>query len=207
MKKFSRFDLLNNVVLSPTGDIINRMFDSKYARLDIWVPQYDLKRAQVFVSTVNDLLDNEDEDIELFSIDKFIILLYEDFLRQIDYGMTLETLGNAIRNKLNELEVRNIKVTHYHDNQENKIELNDIVRHMNQKKEIQRMNQERLISFRILKKYVLRGEVLLHDLSELHPDIHLTVEELICLRFRDVLNQIKKGDYSILANIVNALSD
>ncbi len=192
-------------MLSPTGDIINRMFDSKYARLDIWVPQYDLKRAQVFVSTVNDLVD--DENIELFTIDKLIILLYEDFLRQIDYGMTLETLGNAIRNKLNELEEGNIKVTHYHDKQENKIELNDIVRHLNQKKENQRVNQERLISFRILKKYVLKGEVLLHDLSELHPDIQLTVEELICLRFRDVLNQIKKGDYSILANIVNALSD
>jgi hypothetical protein len=201
VRKFSRLDLLNNAVVGNAGEIINRLFESKYVRLDITVPLYDLKRATVFVGTVNDLIEDETDD--LFTVEKFIVLLYEDFLKQIEKGMDLDTLAEAIDRKLKEQQQPEMKIHHYVESPSREIVLDDVRRHLKSKK--QNRNQMTSISFRILKKYVLRGEVLLHDLNEIYPKFQLDVEDLIALRFRDVMKQIKVGDYRILNNIVQNL--
>ncbi|MDP4084699.1 MAG: hypothetical protein Q8934_08810 [Bacillota bacterium] len=203
MKRYSRFDLLNNAIVGSTGQVINRIFESKEVKLTISVPEYDLKRASVFVGTINELI--EDEVDELFTIEDLIVLLYKDLLRQIDIGMNLDTFARAIESKLNDFEKTNVKVHHYLKNLEENISLDEIRQQMKQKKQVQ--NQEVYFSFRILKKYVLKGEVLLHDLNELYPKIHLNVEELIALRFKDIMREIKAGDYKILANIIQTLTN
>ena len=53
---------------------------------------------------------------------------------------------------------------------------------------------------------MLRGEVLLHDLQELYPALQLNVEEFLTLRFKDIMSQIKSGNYQILKNIVEILT-
>lgn len=202
MKKYSRFDLLNNAIIGNTGQVINRLFESKYARLTIPIPVYDLKRAAVFVGTVNELI--EEETDELFSIEKLIVLLYEDFLKQIDRGMDIDTLASAIEHKISEFRKVEMKVSHYLEQEPGDINLDDFKRHL--KKQKKNDIPFTYFSFRILKKYVLKGEVLLHDLNDVYPSIRLDVEELIALRFRDVMSQIKAGNYQILANIVQRLT-
>ncbi|QVY63969.1 hypothetical protein [Cytobacillus gottheilii] len=201
MKKYSRLNLLSNAVLDNTGEIINRIFESKYARLEIEIPTSDLKRAQVFVNTVNELI--EDEVDEYFTVDKLIVLLYRDFLRQVDQGMDLETLANAIRAKMAALENKTLKVKHYLALEED-MDLDSLKQRVKAQKK-KRMSYS-VVTFKVYKQSVLRGELLLHDLAELHPDLEMTVEDLIALRLRDVLKEIKKGDYNILANVVELLT-
>ncbi|MDX8367158.1 hypothetical protein [Cytobacillus sp. IB215665] len=201
MKKFSRIDLLNNSVVGNTGEIFNRLFESKYVRLEIYLPTYDLKRAQVFVMTVNDLI--EDEVDEIFTVEKLIVLLYKDFLRQVEMGMDIHKLAKILESKIMERNDNDVAINHYLETKEG-ISMDDINRQIQKRK--QRKNAFSFLTLRVLKKFVLKGEVLLHDLNELHPSIHLSVEELIAIRFKDVMSKIKAGDYTILSNIVSSLT-
>jgi hypothetical protein len=194
---------LNNAVVGNNGQVINRLFESKSIRLTISLPVYDLKRAAVFVGTVNELI--EDETDKLFTIEQLISILYEDFLRQVEQGMDLDTLAEAIERKMNEFKKAEMKVYHYLSDVQDDLKLNDLKRQFKEKKQVH--NEQTYFQFRILKKYVLKGEVILHDLNELYPRIQLSVEELIALRFKDVMKQIKAGDYRILTNIVRKLTD
>jgi hypothetical protein len=200
MKKFSRLNLLNNAVMDNTGGLIHRLFESNYARLDIKVSLYDLKRAQVFVGTVNDIV--EEELDTLFTLERLANLFYVDFLRQIDRGMNMDTLAKWIRS-LQEPEDSDISINHYlQDTSE--LNIDELKRHL--KKKNARKEEDTFISVKMKKQLVLRGEVLLHDLHELHPDLQLDVEEFLELRFKDIMKQVKSGDYTILKNIVEILT-
>jgi hypothetical protein len=200
MKKFSRLDLLSNAVMDNAGGLIHRLFESDSTRMSIKASLYDLKRAQVFVGTVNDIL--EDEIDFVFTLEKMIGLFYEDFLRQIDRGTTLDQLAKWIRS-LQDNEQSDISINHYLQEKQ-ELNIDDLKRHF--KKRTSRKDEDTFISVRIMKRYVLRGEVLLHDLNELHPDIELDVEEFLSLRFKDIMTQIKNGDYNVLKNIIDILT-
>jgi DNA mismatch repair ATPase MutS len=200
MKKFSRLDLLSNAVMDNAGGLIYRLFESDSTRMNIKTSLYDLKRAQVFVGTVNDIL--EDEIDFVFTLEKMIGLFYEDFLRQIDRGTTLDQLAKWIRS-LQDNEQSDISINHYLQEKQ-ELNIDDLKRHF--KKKNSRKDEDTFISVKIMKRYVLRGEVLLHDLNELHPDIELDVEEFLSLRFKDIMTQIKNGDYNVLKNIIDLLT-
>ncbi|MGM0867461.1 MAG: hypothetical protein ACQEWF_22630 [Bacillota bacterium] len=201
MRKYSRLDLINNAVVDHAGGLIHRLFESKYARLNIKVPLYDLKRAQVFVGTINEILEDETDDI--YTVEELINLFFLDFLRQIDRGMNYDTLAKWIRSSQEEEEKVDLSINHYLEGKK-EMNIQDLKQHF--KKRNTRKEEYTYISVKIEKQHVLRGEVLLHDLHEIHPDLQLDVEEFLTLRFRDIMKQVKAGEFQILKNIVELLT-
>lgn len=200
MKKFSRFDLLNNALMDNAGGIVHRLFDAPHVRLYIKASLYDLKRAQVFVGTVNEIV--EDEVESPLTLEKLIELFYSDFLRQIDQGTDLDTLAKWIRSIQPDPEI-DLTINHYQEGKKD-VNLEDIKKHYLKQKALKK--EPEYIQVRLKKQHVLRGEVLLHDLHEMHPDLQLDVEEFLSLRFADIMKQIKAGDYTILQNIVSLMT-
>jgi hypothetical protein len=201
MRKFSRLDLLNNAVIDHAGDLIHRLFESKHARLNIKVPLYDLKRAQVFVGTINEIIEDEVDD--LFTLEELLYTFYLDFLRQIDRGMNLDTLAKWIRSIQEDEVDDDISINHYLGGK-NEMNIEDLKQHF--KRRNTKKEEYTFISVKIEKQHVLRGETLLHDLHEIHPDLQLDVEEFLTLRFRDIMKQVKAGEFQILKNIVELLT-
>jgi hypothetical protein len=112
MKKYSRFDLLSSSIMDNSGGLIHRLFDSRYARLNVKVSKHHLKRAQVFVGTINEIV--EDETDMILTVEKLTEMLYVDFLRSINEGTTLEVLAKWIRSaQVEEHQERNISIHHY----------------------------------------------------------------------------------------------
>lgn len=200
MKKYSELDLLNRAVVGNTGQLINRLFESKYVRLSIRVPAYDLKRGQILVGTINDYIENE--NMELFTIEKLFVLLFEDFLKQVERGMDLDTLASVIKSKLEEQNPEEVEVIITNKQTNSGYGVFDIEELLNDSRKKRNKNPMVDIQIRILRKYCLRTEVLLHDLNELFPEVSLQVEDLIALRYRDVIKRVKEGRYEILQNIV-----
>ncbi|MHC8523991.1 hypothetical protein ACPJHQ_26075 [Rossellomorea sp. H39__3] len=199
MRKFSRFDLLNNTVLDNAGGIVSRFFESKVVRIDVETSIYDLKRAQVFVGTVNEIIE-EQTDI-VYTMEMLLAMIVQDFLRAIEYGLTLEDLAKWVRSLQEPPESPGeIKVHHYQGDGSG-LNLEDLKAQY--RKQSRRTEEKTHISARIEKKYILRGEVLLHDLREVAPDLDIGVEEFVSLRFKDIMQQIKQGNYEVLKNIVD----
>ncbi|MCP3742793.1 hypothetical protein [Rossellomorea sp. BNER] len=199
MRKFSRLDLLNNAVLDHAGGLIHRLFDSNHARLYIKTSLYDLKRAQVFVGTINEIV--ADETDKIFTLEKLLSIFYLDFLRQVDRGMNFDTLARWIRSVQEEENEVELSINHYLE-EKKEVNIEELKQHFKRT----RKEEFTFINVKLDKHHVLRGEVLLHDLHEIHPDLQLDVEEFLSLRFRDIMKQVKAGEFQILKNIVEILT-
>ncbi|QHE63949.1 hypothetical protein FHE72_23445 (plasmid) [Rossellomorea vietnamensis] len=199
MKKYSRFDLMSSAVLDNAGGLIHRLFESRHARLNVKVSTYHLKRAQVFVGTINEIV--EDETDMILTVEMLTEMLYKDFLRSIDEGTTLDMLSKWIRSvRVDENGEQDLSIHHYL-NESKELNVADIKRQL--KSRHKKTENFTYISVKIDKQHILKGEVLLHDLHEAHPDLELDVEEFLSLRFKDIILQVKSGNYEILKNIVN----
>ncbi|NMH67305.1 hypothetical protein HF072_00610 [Bacillus sp. RO3] len=201
MKKYSRFDLMSSAVMDNAGGLINRLFESRHARLNIKVSTYHLKRAQVFVGTINEIV--EDETDMVLTVELLTEMLYKDFLRSIDEGTTLDMLSKWIRSiSVDESQEQHLSIHHYL-NEDQQINIEDIKRQL--KNRHKKTEEFTYVSVKIDKQHILKGEILLHDLNELYPDLQLDVEEFLSLRFKDIILQIKSGNYDILKNIVERM--
>lgn len=208
MKKFSQLNLIHNAVVSGTGEIINRFFESKYVTLYIQVPRYDFLRGKVLVSDINELLD---EDIKPYTLEELFQLLFEDLLKQMAYGdllkstkkqagFDLETMANFFMNKKEELFIDQSQTEHA----------------LIQETDSLFTFEDRIISkkvdkvefpLRLLKKIALRGEVFLYDMAEVCPGFDLTLEESITIHYCHVMKSVKQGDHNVLRRILMNLKN
>lgn len=201
MKKYSRFDLLSSSIMDNSGGLIHRLFDSRYARLNVKVTKHHLKRAQVFVGTINEII--EDETDVILTVEKLTEMLYVDFLRSVNGGTTLEMLAKWIRSvQVEEHQEQELSIHHYLS-EKKELDIEALKRQV--KNRGRKVADYTYISVKIEKHQVLKGEVLLHDLNEIYPDMQLDVEEFLELRFKDIILQIKSGNYEILKNIVERI--
>ena len=73
MKRYSRSDLLSSAIIDGAGNIINGIFESKYSKLFIEIPEMEYKRGLIFVADINELIKGETSSS--FTFEKLIILL------------------------------------------------------------------------------------------------------------------------------------
>lgn len=198
MKKFSKSDLLSSFAINGAGKFVNRFFESKYEVIYISIPELDYKRGNVFILDINDLI-RTTSNIR-FSIEKLLNLLYLDLLRQVQQGLDLEAFGYSLMEKKQQQEQRLYKTVKSvkRQNAYSYIFEENIV---NTKKE----NSTITISFKLEKRFLYRGEILLYDLYELFPDLKITVEELISIYYIDFITKVKHGDSNILKGILQAI--
>lgn len=203
MKKFSQLNLINNAVVSGTGEIINRFFESKYVTLYIQVPRYTYLRGKILVSDINELLD---EEIKAFTLEELFQLLYEDLLKQMAYGdllrnnnkqgsFDLETMASFFMNKKEEFFIHQSQPEHALI-QENAFTFKLEERIISKKVDIVEF------PLRLFKKIALRGEVFLYDMAEVYPGFDLTLEESLAIHYCHVMKSVKQGNHDILRRIL-----
>lgn len=221
MKKFSQFDLIKSAVVTGTGSVMGKLFESKYVELEIKVRKNSLLRGKILVSDVNDALEREYEDdpntrFKYFTIEKLFNLLYTDFIRQIQRGsysyvengrkrekvIDQSTIAQSLLVQIKKLREENSEPV----NTMRRVRDNHYVFEDIRMKKKQRDNPILMYPIKILKSLALRGEVFLNDIYEQYPEVDLTVEDLISLRFEDVIRQIKSGNYDILHAIVKSVN-
>lgn len=203
MKKFSQLNLINNAVVSGTGEIINRMFESKYDTLYIQVPRYDYLRGKVLVSDINDLLNDE---IKTFTLGELFQLLYEDLLKQMAYGdllrnnnkqgsFDLETMASFFMNKKEEFFINQSQTEHA------LVQETASIFKLEEKVISKKVD---IVEFplRLIKKIALRGEVFLYDMAEVCPGFDLTLEESLAIHYCHVMKNVKQGNHDILRRIL-----
>ena len=198
MKKFSQSDLLSSFAVNGAGKFVNRFFESKYERIYIKIPELDYKRGNVFILDINDLI-RTTSNIR-FSFEKLLNLLYLDLLRQVQQGMDLEAFGYSLIEK-KQLQEQRLYKTIKNVRRQNEYSYIFEEKIVNAKKE----NSIITISFKLEKRFLYRGEVLLYDLFELFPEFKITVEELISIYYIDFITKIKHGDSNILKGIIQAI--
>jgi hypothetical protein len=225
MKVFSRLNLLNNALITDSGNVFNRLFESKYVTLSIRIPKMELIRGKALVADVNETLHEynlevkeynleideynrlhrtnrpKKEFIKQVTLEGLIGLLYTDFLRQVKDGTNLHTFAQLISRKKNDLEELNqVKVRDLVQKSPYKYVMEDrAVRYSE--------NPMMIYSVKIYKKAAWRGEVLLYDMSQLVPGFDVTLEELIAIRYQDVMNAVKTGNTNIFDMIIANLKD
>ncbi|NDI36618.1 hypothetical protein [Chengkuizengella sediminis] len=194
MKKFSQLNFINKAIIGDSGEVLNGLFSSKYAKLDIRLPEYDFKRGKVLVGDINKLLDPEDEKL---TITELINLLYENLLREILTNKEhhfIESIAYAYMEKKSNYRVfQNTEVV-WPDNQ------------FPTTKALRKNYSIIDIPIKILKEATLRGEVLLHDMFEAYSEFNVTLEEIIAIHYIDVMSEIKKGNNAVVRNIIKNLS-
>lgn len=189
---FSGFSLLNEKMSSSYKGFFQSFFSSK-KYINVRLPYYDFLRGQVFIQ---DLRDNYPEDMDYsFDIGQLIHMLYTDFLHQIKRGVKNEDVA---------LYLKQSKEKYF----PNKIVEKRVIKQMNhysfQYKDIEEYkeheeDQEKFayLDIRAAEKIILRGEILLYDLSPFLGNTNISLEQLIAIIYLDFIKTVQEHGNSI----------
>jgi hypothetical protein len=163
--------------------------------ITIEIPYYEYLRGKIVLSDLRDLYG---EDVPYnFDIAGLIYILYDDFLRQVKSGSSSpEVIAKFLsdRKKLYFPQVEERRVM--------KAISTTLFEFQTEEVEVEEENQGKTayIEMKIAESKVLRGEVLLYDLSTYLEGEEITVEELFAINYLNFIKKIiEKG------NTTNAL--
>ena len=181
--KYSSLDILNDELtnMPKKGDLLGKLFyrfeKSSSKELTIRVPMSVYLRAQIFCEDIETLAESD----KSFDQVDLIELLYNDFLKFAMRNPNPKALYDMLltleRNSATELGIRRKKETSVFT-----------VIHAEKKENIEEMK----VIFR--RKLILRGEILLSDLSGAFPDHGFTVENVLEYLYCDFINKFRRGD-------------
>ncbi|MCM3216763.1 hypothetical protein ABER75_11750 [Niallia taxi] len=192
-KSFSGLDILNGRMTGAYKGFFQSFFSSK-KYISIKLPYYDYLRGQVFIQ---DLKDNYPEAITSYiDIGHLIELLYKDFLNQIKRGVKNEDVAIYLKQSMEKyfpvkvIEKRVFKQVNHHLFQyEEMAEMDDE----------DEENEEKFayIEIRYSEKVILRGEILLYDLTPFLDNTTITVEQLISIIYLDFIKRVQEHGNSV----------
>jgi hypothetical protein len=203
MRILSQANLIKNAVVDKSGAIINKLFESRYVSLNIKVNNYSMIRGKVLVADINEILDEQKETNPSlryfkFSLEQLINLLYVDFLRQAkkqEYSLLFQSILLQQQKWIDKYtsktkKIKNIYANHY--------SVEEIKTPME--------NNFEIITINILKDHVLRGEILLHDLSEKYPGFKVSLEEILAYKYEEIISEVKNGNHAVLNAIIQNIA-
>lgn len=169
-------------------------FFSSKKYITVKLPYYDYLRGQVFIQ---DLQDNYPEAITTYvDIGTLIELLYTDFLNQIKRGVKNEDVAIYLKQSMKKyfpvklVEKRVFKQVNNHLFQYEDLEEDD---------EIEEADEEKFayIEIRSPEKMILRGEILLYDLTPYLGGTSISVEHLIAIIYLDFIKRVQEHGNSV----------
>ena len=169
-----------------------QIFFSSKKYINVKLPYYDYLRGQVFIQ---DLRDNYPEDMSYsFDIGDLIHMLYMDFLQQIKRGVKNEDVSVYLKHSMEKYfptkiaEQRVFKQVNNYSFQYEDIE------------ELQENDDDEKFAYleiRAAEKIILRGEILLYDLSPFLDGTSITLEQLIAIIYLDFIKNVQEHGNSI----------
>lgn len=206
-KSYSSWNLLQERLSGYTGGFF-KSFASTKKSIIVTMPYYDFLRGKVFI---DDLFDAFGDQIpQDFDFAYLLYMLYQDLLQQIKKGGgSNEQLANYIRSghqryfKKRTKQKRVMKALTSHLFEFETVEEEE-------EEEQPKEGRTAYIELKMREKELLRGEVLLHDLSPYMDEEIITIEQLISIVYLDFIQKIKadgnsvKVQKSIVAHLKNA---
>lgn len=169
-------------------------FFSSKKYINVKLPYYDFLRGQVFIQ---DLIDNFPEDMSSsFDIAQLIHMLYTDFLNQIKRGVKNEDVAVYLKQSMEKyfpvkvVEKRVFKQVNNHLFQYEDIEEYD-------DEEEEEEEKFAYLDIRASEKIILRGEILLYDLSPFLSGTSISVEQLIAIIYLDFIKRVQEHGNSV----------
>lgn len=167
------------------------MNNRKY--VTITLPYYDYLRGEVFIEDMRDTF--PDEVPFQFDMGTLLYMLYNDFLMQVKRGAPYDQIANYLMNGKNK---------YYKKRTQSKRVMKPLTNHVfefqtiEEEQEPPKEKEEKRadLEIRMKESEILRGEILLHDLSSYMKDIIVTVEEMIAIIYLDFIEHVKSGGNS-----------
>lgn len=171
-------------------------FFSSKKYINVKLPYYDYLRGQVFIQ---DLRDNYPEEMSYsFDLGHLIHMLYMDFLHQIKRGVKNEDVAVYLKKSMVKyfptkiVEQRVFKqVNHYSFQYEDIEDIEELQENEDDKEKFA------YLDIRAAEKIILRGEILLYDLSPFLDGTSITVEQLIAIIYLDFIKNVQAHGNSI----------
>jgi len=160
-----------------------KWFEPDTVHLELKIPHYDLVRGELFCEDITEMAAGDDEEQELtFEIDDLLFLLYKDFLIQIRH-YDMRALYEKVKNLQEKYQTKSVDLKQKNEFVWERIEKTS-------------SRGQKIVNYwiEVKKKYVLRGEVFLLDLSNKYQDVTMTVEELMSYLYRDFIYNVRKGN-------------
>lgn len=179
MGKYSQANLIDEEISliksnNFIGKMLHKMNKTSVILLSIQVPLNSYLRAEIFCEDIQDLSEMP------FSQNDLMKLLYEDFL----YFAKINPDPKKMFKLLSTLERESGKDAILERQTDSIFKLI----HKYQHQELETLD------LRMRRKYALRGEVLLADLEEHHPNHGYTIERVIELLYMDFIDTFRKGN-------------
>lgn len=201
MRAYSNLSLLNKKLgltgkKSGIGSILGSIFELKYVTLYIEIPGYDYVRGRNFVKDLKAIL--EDEMDPSFTVESIFVLLYADFLRQVRNGADLLDLAKLIMTCKRNFAKIDTPV------EAELVSKNSFLMVREERpKRTRKENRPVAIPIRIYRDDAERGECLLYDMENLYPELDVTLEELISIRYREFMHEVKSGNNKIIKAVIS----
>ncbi len=183
MKRYSRLNLLEEEMSKLEERGFSKFLfhlHGKYVYLKIYLPNKLYLRANVLIDDICELTQEE------FTLADLLLLLYQDWLLEV-------RKHNNIPSMFTRLNVRDMKTPSlYMNNKE--VTMN--------KEETEGYQEFR---FRLMRKEVIRCEVLLQEIEDYYPGHPFTVESVLEILFIDFMNEFIKSGGNVIKEIISRI--
>ena len=204
-KSYSEFNILQNKLTESFREkgMLEHFFSSrKY--LTITLPYYQYLRGLIFI---DDLRDNYPDEVPFnFNMAYLLHMLYKDFMRQVKKGVNNEEVANYLKESMAKyFPVKMVEQRVFKKVSSTLFQF-ETVEDVEKDTELEDERTAHL-DIRMRDKVILRGEVLLHDLSPYLGGLRVSVEHLIAIIFLDFIKSVQANGNSsavqgaIVANI------
>ncbi|MEJ9232588.1 hypothetical protein LAV79_24690 [Peribacillus butanolivorans] len=191
MGKYSKANLIDEELslIGSTnfiGKMLHKMNKSSMILLSIEVPLNSYLRTEVFCEDIQDITETPFDQRDLLT------LLYEDFLYEAKINPDLKKVFKV----LTRLEHESGKTAVLEKKTDSIFKLI----HKEQHKELKSLD------VRMRRKYALRGEIILADMEDPHPNHGYTIERVLELLYMDFIDDFRKGDNTeVIKKIIKLL--
>lgn len=204
MKSYSKLKLLNNNIYNQNqkkkSSLLSFLFDSDLRVIEVSIPYYDYLRANVLLADMRFVVD----DCPSLTIADLIGVVYLQFLYQIRKGVDLKNIGFYLVNKVAEFDLvgKPATIEKLQESTPNTWVLSPVLY------EDQTIDNPTTAycTITIKEAELLRGEIFLHDLSNLIDNINFSLEKLISALFLDFIAKIKEegNDEKVIRSIIQS---
>ncbi|MFD4819627.1 hypothetical protein [Peribacillus butanolivorans] len=168
------------------GKMLHKMNKSSIILLSVEVPLNSYLRAEVFCEDIQDITETP------FDQRTLLTLLYEDFLYEAKINPDLKKIFKV----LTRLEHESGKTAVLEKKTDSIFKLIHKEQHMELKS----------LDVRMRRKYALRGEIILADMEDAHPNHGYTIERVLELLYMDFIDAFRKGNNTeVIQKIIKLL--
>lgn len=196
MKAYSKKNLLQKSAEMKTTwlNIVN--YSSIFLELN--VPRSSYFRMKVLCEDITELSG------QLFTQQNMIQLLWNDFINQVKKVPNFEMVYSLLLDR----EAKMVVVTkEIIEEKKNSFTFFDNEQVVPIRKLMKNEKNTSSFQYRMNRKQALRGEVMLADIAEIHPDHHFTLERVLEIIYCDFIEKYKQGESeSVVQQIVESIS-